>query len=120
MLASGLALDPFVAVQDHLRAEGRIAAHADDHVTPVRIHQVEMVVLDMRPLLAMAYLDDSVVRIAFDFPQRRRRVAGDHEEQALVLRITGQARLGQCVFALPGLRLDDLDSLDRSRKDFNA
>ena len=58
MLAPGLALDPLVAIQNYLRSEGRIAAHTDDHVTPVGIHQVKVIVLDVRPLLAMAYLDD--------------------------------------------------------------
>src|SRR5207342_2454658 len=85
-------------------------AHAAGHVTPVRLHQAKVIVLDMRPLLAMASLDDPVVRAALDFPQWRRRIAGDHEKQALELRITRQARFGEFVFALSGLRLDDLDS----------
>jgi hypothetical protein len=109
VLASGLALDPLVAIQDHLGPEGRIAAHADGHVAPVRIHQMKVVVLDEWPLLAMAYFDDPAVSSARDFPYRRSRAGGDHQKQAAELRIGGQVRRSQFVFALTSLRFDDLD-----------
>src|SRR6201981_223730 len=40
-----------MAIQDQLRTEGGIAAHADRHVAPLAIHDVKVVVLDQRPRL---------------------------------------------------------------------
>src|SRR5262245_15204816 len=40
-LAPGLAFDPLVAVQDQLRTERGIATHADRHMTPFAIHDVD-------------------------------------------------------------------------------
>ena len=47
-----------MAVQDQLRTEGGIAAHADRHMTPFPIHDVKVVMLDERPLLAVADFGD--------------------------------------------------------------
>src|SRR5262245_41669232 len=40
-LAPGLAFRPLVTVQDQLGAERGIAAHADRHMTPFAIHDVD-------------------------------------------------------------------------------
>src|SRR5215831_20972607 len=81
-LAPGLAFDPLMAVQDQLRTEGGIAAHADRHMTPFAIHDVKVVMLDERPVLAVTDFCNLPSGIAFDFPDRRRRIASDHQEQA--------------------------------------
>src|SRR4030095_5845655 len=95
-----------MAVQDQLRTEGGIAAHADRHMTPFAIHDVKVVMLDERPVLAMADFCNLPSGIKFDFPDRRRRIASDHQEQAAICRILGHVRLGHLVLSLPGSRLD--------------
>lgn len=109
--APGLAFDPLVAVQDQLRAERGIAAHADRHMTPFAIHDVKIVMLDERPVLAVADFCNLPSGIAFDFPDRRRRIASDQKEQAAKCRILGHLRRGQLVLSLPGYRLDDWNLL---------
>src|SRR5215813_6772784 len=100
-----------MAVQDQLRTEGGIAAHADRHMTPFAIHDVEVIMLDERPLLAVTDFCNLPSGIAFDFPDRRRRIASDHQEQAAKGRTLGHVRLGQLVLALPRSRLDDRNPL---------
>ena len=43
--------DVLVPVEDHLRAERRVPGHLDHHMAPGRVHDVEAVVIDVRPLL---------------------------------------------------------------------
>src|SRR5215471_3002189 len=73
-LAAGLTFNPLVAVQDQLRTERGIAAHADRHMTPFAIHDVKVVMLDERPVLAVADFCNLPSGIAFDLPDRRRRI----------------------------------------------
>ena len=49
-LASGLPFNPFVTVQDQLRTERRIPAHADRYMAPLAIDDVEVIMLDERPV----------------------------------------------------------------------
>src|SRR5262245_32135334 len=100
-----------MAVQDQLRTERGIAAHADRLMTPFAIHDVKVVMLDERPVLAVADFCNLPSGIAFDLPDRRRRIPSDDEEQAAKCRILGHVRLGQLVLSLPGACLDDWDPL---------
>src|SRR6516164_4360105 len=61
-----------MAVQDQLRTEGGIAAHADRHMTPFAIHDVKVAMVDERPVLAVADFCNLPSGIAFDLPDRRR------------------------------------------------
>src|SRR5215475_9850025 len=67
--------------------------------------------LDEWPVLAVADFCNLPSGIAFDFPDRRRRIASDHQEQAAKCRILGHMRLGQLVLSLPGSRLDNRNPL---------
>jgi len=67
--------------------------------------------LDVRPVLAVADLGNLPGGVAFDFPDRGRRIAGDHEEQATKCRILGHVRRGQFMLALAVARLDDRNPL---------
>ncbi len=73
---------------------------------PLRILNVKVIVFDVRPLPAVLHLDDLMLGVAFDLPDRRRRVARDDQEQPAKLRVWGQMRLGQFVFALADRRFD--------------
>src|SRR5512138_3099154 len=86
-LAPDLAFNPLVSVQDQLRTEWGIAAHADRHMPPLAIDDVEVIMLDERPVLAVADLGNLRGGVAFDFPNRRRRIPSDHQEQASKRRI---------------------------------
>src|SRR5262245_16583992 len=100
-----------MAVQDQLRAEGGIATHTDRHVPPFAIQDVEVVMLDERPGLAVADLGNLSEAISFAFPERCRRIARAEQEQAATCRVRGHVRVGQLVLTIPGYRLDDRDRL---------
>jgi len=77
-LAPGDAFDPLVAVQDQLRTERGIAAHTDRHMPPVAIDDVKIVVLDVGPALTVPDFGNLPSGVAFDFPDRRWRIPGNH------------------------------------------
>lgn len=105
-----LTLHPLVAVENDLGAEGRISAHADRYMTPLWIDNMEIVVLDVRPSLAVTNLDDVSGLMTFDFPNRCWSVADDHQKQAAEV-LLRQVSLGQFVFALADLRFNQRDLL---------
>src|SRR5262249_14289409 len=76
-------------------------------MTPFAIYDVKAVMLDERPVLPMPDFANTPISVAFDFPDRRRRIASDHQEQAAKCWILGHMRLGQFVFALASSCLDD-------------
>ena len=99
--------DVLVAVEDDLRAERRVPGHLDRHVAPGRVHDVEAVVVDERPLLRQ--VARSPRRRAADLPHARRRLRDQDQEHPRAHLVAGQVLLGDQVLTLPGLAVDHRD-----------
>ena len=78
--------------------------HLDRHMAPGRVHDVEGVVVDERPLLRQ--VGDNAAGGPGDFPHAGRRLRGQHQEHPRAHLIGGQVLLGDQVLALPGLAVD--------------
>src|SRR5262245_45883656 len=63
--------------------------------------------LHERPLLAVTDFGNLPSNVAFDFPNRCRRIPSDHQEQASKRWVLGHVRLGQLVLSFPRSRLND-------------
>ena len=107
----GRAGDVLVAVEDDLRGERRVPGHLDRHMTPLGVHDVEAVVVDVRRLLRDVADHPGGLRAA-DLPHARRRLRGqDQEHPRPGRRVRGQVLLGDQVLALPGLAVDHRDAV---------
>jgi hypothetical protein len=53
-----LAGDVFVTVQHHLRTERWMAAHLDGEVPPLRVKNMKMIMVDVRPRLFLPDVPD--------------------------------------------------------------
>jgi hypothetical protein len=102
-----------VAVEDHLRGKRRVPRHLDRHMTPLRVHDVEAVVIDERPLLRDVADDAAGLRSA-DLPHARRRLRHQDHEHARAHGVGGQVLPGDQVLTLPGLAVDDRDAVRAS------
>ena len=99
-----------MAVEDDLRGERRVPGHLDGHMTPLRVHDVERVVVHVRGLLRDV-ADDAAGCRAGDLPYPGRRLRGQHQEHPRAHLVRGQVVLGDQVLALPGLAVDDRDAV---------
>jgi hypothetical protein len=117
MALSSLAGDVLVAVQDDLGTEWWVAGHLDGDVAPLRIQDVERVVIDVR-LLLVQVLDQPASR-ALDVPDGRHGAADQDQEQAALDRVCGEVFLGDAMLALTTSAVDDRDPV-RSRKTMHA
>ena len=100
--------DVLVAVEDHLRAERRVAADLDRHVPPRRVDDVKRVVVD--ELSGLLQVVDHALCGPVDLPHQRWRPADEDQEHAHAdLRVLGQILLGDPMLALPCLAFDHRD-----------
>ncbi len=101
---AGLAGDMLVTVQDHLRTERRVASHLDRQMTPIRVEDVERVVIDVGPAFGQV-LDHGLGTL--HVPRRCRRPGDEHHEHPMTgLWVLGEVVLGDLMFAFPGLAVD--------------
>ena len=104
---SGLGGDVLVAVEDDLRGERRMPGHLDRHMAPLRVHDVEGIVIDKGHLLCQ--IDDHPTPGASDLPHRRRGPRHQDEEHPRSHRVAGQVLLGELMLTLTTLAVDDRD-----------
>ncbi len=100
---TSLAFDPFMTVGNHLRPKRRIATDPNRDMSPVGIHQVNMVMIDVRPFLLAIQIRDLILAIAFDFPHRRWRASNQDQEHSFEIRVLRKIRLRLFMFPFSGL-----------------
>src|SRR5437867_6230503 len=100
---TSLAFDPFVTVGNHLRPKRRIATYPNRDMPPLGIHQVNMVMIDVRPFLLAIQIRDLILAVAFDFPYRRRRSSNQDHEHSFEIRVLRNIGLGLFMLAFSGL-----------------
>ena len=103
-----------MAVEDDLRPERWMPGHLDGHVSPLRVQDVEGVVVDEGPLL------DQVAQHpagrAGDLPDRGHRARHQDQEHPAIHPVGGQVLLGDLVLALPALAVDHRDAVRGGRR----
>src|SRR6266540_5069831 len=100
--------DVLMAVQDDLGAEGWVTTHLDRNVAPLRIHDVEGVVVHIGFLL----LEQDAARTGTsDVPQRHLRSSDKNQKQATLHRVGGKIVFGQVVLALSASAVDNWNSV---------
>src|SRR5208282_4086834 len=75
-----LPFDPFVPIDNDLGAPGGIATQAHDHVAPLRVEDLKVIVLDIGPLLGPTQRGDLALTVAPYLPQRGRGASDQHGE----------------------------------------
>jgi hypothetical protein len=107
VLAAGLALDPFMAIENDLGAKGRIATHPDHDMAPIRIKDLEVVMLDVRPGILAIDLKDLAFGTELDPPNGGGSSSDQHGKDALVeLGIFGQKGLSDLALVISGVTID--------------
>ena len=97
-----------VAVEDHLRAEGRVPGHLDHQVPPLGVHDVEAVVIDVRALAGQV-ADHRAVRGPAHIPHHRRGPGHQDHEHSRPHRMRAQILLRDQVLALACRAVDHRD-----------
>ena len=77
----GLALYPFMPIERNLQAKGRMAAHFNSEVSPLRVENVKVVVINQRPVLRSAQHHFAVV-IVFSLPYQGRSFSHENGKDA--------------------------------------
>ena len=104
-----LARDVLMAVEDHLRAERRVPGHLDRQVPPLRVHDVERVVVDeLGPLLQVR---DDPAGGPLHLPHRGPRPRDQDQEDSRADSVLRQVLLRDLVLALPGGAEDNRDAV---------
>jgi len=101
-----LALDPFMAIENDLGAKGRIATHAHHDMPPIRIDDLEVVMLDVRPGILVIDFKDVTFGAELDSPNRGGSSSDQHGKDALELGIFGQKGHGDLAFVIAGVAFD--------------
>jgi hypothetical protein len=105
--------DVLVAVEDDLRPERRMPGHFDRHVSPLRVQDVEGVVVDEGPLLGQVAQHPSTG--AGDLPHRGDRAGHQDQKHPAHHLVGGQVLLGDLVLAFPTLAVDHRDAVRGGR-----
>ena len=105
--------DVLVAVEDDLRAERWMPGHFDRHVSPLRVQDVEGVVVDEGPLLGQ--VAQHPAGRAGDLPHRGDRAGDQDQEHPALHLVGGQVLLGDLVLAFPALAVDHRDAVRTGR-----
>jgi len=102
-----------VAVEDDLRPERRVPGHFDRHVSPLRVQDVEGVVVDEGPFLGQ--VAQHPARRAGDLPDRSDRAGHQDQEHPTLDLVGGEVLLGDLVLAFPALAVDHRDAVRGGR-----
>ena len=86
-------------IERNLQAKGRMTAHLDGEVSPLRVDNVEMVVINQRPLLGPAQ-HHFAVAIVFGLPDQGRSFGHEYGKHTSELRINGAKFFGFGVLGL--------------------
>jgi hypothetical protein len=95
----GLMLYPFMPIERNLQAKGRMAAHLDGEVSPLRVHNMEMVVIDQRPALGPTQYHFAVA-IVFGLPDQGRSFGNEYGKDTSEVRVGGAKLFGLGVLGL--------------------
>ena len=106
---AGLALDPFMAIEHDLGSKGRIATNPNHDMAPLRIDDLEIVMLHVRPGSTMAKIDNLALGIVANLPNRCRSSPDEHGKDAAEFWILGQVRFGDPMFFISGMAIDEGD-----------
>lgn len=107
--------DVLVAVQDDLRAEGRVARHLDRHMSPVGVEDVERVVVDEHLLLGQVAEHATLALGTLHVPGGGRGTGDQDQEHAdAEVGMGGEVLLGDEVLALAALAVDDRHAVGRA------
>ena len=98
---------PLVTVQDDHGVERRVRTEADDHMTPLAIHDVERVMVHPRPGLLPLDVADPSVRRLHDVPHVPWCPPDDDEEHPFAARIRRDVLLRDPLIPLTCLAVDD-------------
>jgi hypothetical protein len=98
-----------VAVEDDLGPEGRMPGHLDGEVAPLRIQDVERVMVDVGHLLEQ--LGELAVDALLDLPKRGWGAGDQDQKDALADLVLGQVLLSQQVLALARPAIEQRDAL---------
>src|ERR1019366_8480781 len=80
LLGAGLPLDPFVSIDNDLGTPGGIATKAHRYVSPLRVDDLKVIVLDIGPLLGPTQVGDLALAVAPHLPQRGGGASNQHGE----------------------------------------
>jgi hypothetical protein len=105
-VVAGLALDPFMTIENDLGAKGRIATHPHHDTPPIRIDDLEVVMLDVRPGILVIDSTDLAFGSELDPPNRAGSSSDEHGKDAPELGIFGEKGLGDLAFVISGLAID--------------
>jgi hypothetical protein len=84
-----------------------MTAHPDRYMTPVRVHDVKVVMVDIRPrFFSRDIADLSATRLVY-MPHHSRRTANQNKEQAGLGRMIGEVFFGRQVLPFPAPTIDD-------------
>jgi hypothetical protein len=100
-----LAGNVLVAIQDDPSVEWRVAAHADRNVPPVRVHDVEVVMVDVRPRFFSRHVADLSVTRFPHRPHDSRRATNQNKEQAGFGRMIREELSRRQVLKRPAMRI---------------
>ena len=93
-----LAGDILVTVQHRLCPERRMAAHFDNDVHPLRIENMEMIMVDVRPRLFLAILPEPDRHL--HIPDQSWRAGHENKKQTIPGFVRGQIFLGNLVLPI--------------------
>jgi hypothetical protein len=95
-----------VTVQDDLSVERGMAAHADCNMSPVRIHDVKVVMIDIRPRFFSRNIANLPFPRLLHMPHDSRGATDQNKEQAGFGRMLGEEFLGRQVLPLAAPAID--------------
>src|SRR6476620_1402622 len=104
-LLAGAAFDPFVSVEHHLHAKGRMTTHLDGEMSPLFVDEVKVVVIDVRPGLA-GFQMRHLALATCDLPHQGGRLGHQNEKKAGKVRIFWQMLFGEPVLAFSSGAVD--------------
>ncbi|RJX17628.1 MAG: hypothetical protein C4570_07885 [Ammonifex sp.] len=104
-LLSCLTLNPFVTVEDYHGAKGRVTAYLDGNVSPITIHDVERVMVNISEFLFQMNATFKLLNM----PNRSHRFSNQDEKDTGEIRILRNVFLSKLMFSESRAAIDDRD-----------